>query len=173
LIFGLVRGTGAFTPVIPTFVLVSRIHLAQRYRGNATSFSATSSRIFRISRLLTSSFSLGVPSLFCRTTQCVSHPDTSTLPLLSSGPDNDCLALALFQMFFWTPFSTRLVVCINNSPIYHVQDPPDPPSDILHLSPLTRFHSAITHNMELPQSGESRPVLPPSQRTISCQFMRS
>ncbi len=42
-IFGLVRGVGAFVEVLPTFVLVSRIHLAQRYRGNATSFSAASS----------------------------------------------------------------------------------------------------------------------------------
>ena len=42
-IFGLVRGSGDFTAVLPTFVLVSRIHLAQRYRGNATSFSAASS----------------------------------------------------------------------------------------------------------------------------------
>jgi hypothetical protein len=33
-IFGLVRGTGAFTVVFPTFVLVSRIQLAQQYRDN-------------------------------------------------------------------------------------------------------------------------------------------
>ena len=43
LIFGLVRGAGAFAVVLSTFVLVSRIHLAQRYRGNVTSFSAASS----------------------------------------------------------------------------------------------------------------------------------
>ncbi len=42
-LFGLVRGAGAFAAVLPTFVLVSRIQLAQRYRGNATSFSAASS----------------------------------------------------------------------------------------------------------------------------------
>ena len=42
-IFGLVRGAGAFAAVLPTFVLVSRIQPAQRYRGNATSFSAASS----------------------------------------------------------------------------------------------------------------------------------
>jgi hypothetical protein len=41
-LFGLVRGAGAFAAVLPTFVLVSRIQLAQRYRGNATSFSAAS-----------------------------------------------------------------------------------------------------------------------------------
>ncbi len=45
LVFGLVRGAGAFAAVLPSFVLVSRMPFAQRYRGNATSFSAaTSSR---------------------------------------------------------------------------------------------------------------------------------
>jgi hypothetical protein len=43
LAFGLVRGTGSFVVVIPTFVLVSRIQFAQRYRGNVTSFSTVSS----------------------------------------------------------------------------------------------------------------------------------
>jgi hypothetical protein len=32
-IFGLVRGAGAFAVVLPTCALVSRIQLAQRYRG--------------------------------------------------------------------------------------------------------------------------------------------
>ncbi len=44
LVFGLVRGAGAFSAVLPSVVLVSRVQLAQRYRDNiATSFSATSS----------------------------------------------------------------------------------------------------------------------------------
>ena len=44
LTFGVVRGTGAFAAVLPTFVLVSGIQLAERYRGNiATSISAASS----------------------------------------------------------------------------------------------------------------------------------
>ena len=43
-----------------------------------------------------------------------------------------------------------------------VQDPPAPPSDTLHLTPLTNLHSVTARNMELPQSGESRPVLSPS-----------
>ena len=34
LIFGLVRGVGGFTTVVPTFVLVSRMQFAQRYRDN-------------------------------------------------------------------------------------------------------------------------------------------
>jgi hypothetical protein len=42
-IFGLVRGVGAFTTVLPTFVLVSRIQLAEQYRGNGHLLSATSS----------------------------------------------------------------------------------------------------------------------------------
>jgi hypothetical protein len=44
LVFGLVRGTGAVAAVLPSVVSVSRIQLAQRYRGNiATSFSDASS----------------------------------------------------------------------------------------------------------------------------------
>ncbi len=42
-IFGLVRGTGTFTSVIPTFVLVSRMQLAQQYRGNGHFLSGASS----------------------------------------------------------------------------------------------------------------------------------
>jgi hypothetical protein len=42
-LFGLVRGSGTFVEVLPTFVLVSRIQFAQRYRDNATSFNASSS----------------------------------------------------------------------------------------------------------------------------------
>ena len=38
LIFGLVRGTGSFGVVLPTFVLVSRIQFVERYRVNTTSF---------------------------------------------------------------------------------------------------------------------------------------
>jgi hypothetical protein len=33
-IFGWVRGAGAFAAMLPTFVLVSRMQLAQQYRGN-------------------------------------------------------------------------------------------------------------------------------------------
>ncbi len=52
-----------------------------------------------------------------------------------------------------------------------VQDPPAPPSKILHLAPLTSLHSVTTRNMELPQPGELRKVQPPSQRTLSRQLM--
>jgi hypothetical protein len=42
-ILGLVRGAGAFATVLPTFVLVSRMQLAQQYRGNGHFLSAASS----------------------------------------------------------------------------------------------------------------------------------
>ena len=42
-IFGLVRGTGSFVVVLPTFVLVSRIHLDEQYRGHGHFLSASSS----------------------------------------------------------------------------------------------------------------------------------
>ena len=43
LVFGLVRGPGAFAAVLPSFVLVSNMSFAQHNRGFATSFSAASS----------------------------------------------------------------------------------------------------------------------------------
>jgi hypothetical protein len=42
-ILGLVRGAGAFAAVLPTLVLVSRMQLAQRYRGFGHFLSAASS----------------------------------------------------------------------------------------------------------------------------------
>ena len=58
---------------------------------------------------------------------------------------------------------------------YVVQDPPAPPSDTLSLPPLTSLYSDNTHNKELPQhwQGESRPVLPPTQRSLSRQIMKA
>ncbi len=43
LVFGLVLGAGAFPPVLPTFVLVSRFQLAERYRDFGHFLSAASS----------------------------------------------------------------------------------------------------------------------------------
>ena len=43
LTFGVVRGAGAFAAVLPTFVSVSRMHLAQHNRGFGHFFSAASS----------------------------------------------------------------------------------------------------------------------------------
>ena len=43
LAFGLVRGTGTFAAVLPSFVLVSRMPFAQHNRGFGHFFSAASS----------------------------------------------------------------------------------------------------------------------------------
>ncbi len=43
LVFGLVRGAGFFTPVFPSFVLVSNMLFAQHNRGFGTSFRAATS----------------------------------------------------------------------------------------------------------------------------------
>ena len=43
LVFGLVRGAGDFTAVLPTFALLSRMRLAQHNRGFGHFFSAASS----------------------------------------------------------------------------------------------------------------------------------
>ncbi len=42
-IFGWVRGAGSFDVVCPTFVLISRVHLTQQYRGNGHFLNASSS----------------------------------------------------------------------------------------------------------------------------------
>ncbi len=42
-IFGLIRRAGAFAAVLPTFVLVSRMQVAQQYRDNVHFLSAASS----------------------------------------------------------------------------------------------------------------------------------
>ena len=48
LVFGLVRGAGAFAAVLPSFVLVSKMPFAQHSRGFATSFSTASSSRFEV-----------------------------------------------------------------------------------------------------------------------------
>ncbi len=116
LVFGLVRGTGSFATVLPSFTLVSGMPFAEHNRGFGHFFSAASSSrreamvgvalarvlAFRvglgvsgstivsgscacpshlwISRVLTSSSSLGISSLFCPWNPVyVSHVDSSTL----------------------------------------------------------------------------------------------
>ncbi len=79
LVFGSVRGAGAFAVVLPSFALLSRMPFAQLNHGfgqgvsGATIVSgscACQSHLW-ISRVLTSSSSLGISSLFCRATQCM------------------------------------------------------------------------------------------------------
>jgi hypothetical protein len=56
--------------------------------------------------------------------------------------------------------------------IYTVQDHPPSPNEPLLLPPLDSLHKAHVRNQELPQTGDSRPVNPPSQRAISKQMMK-
>ena len=56
---------------------------------------------------------------------------------------------------------------------YVVQDPSAPSSVTLLLTPLTSLYSVITRNRELPQQGESRPVLSPTHCSLSRQIMKA
>jgi hypothetical protein len=50
--------------------------------------------------------------------------------------------------------------------MYTVQDHPPSPNESLLLPPLDSLHKAHARNQELPQPGNSRPVMPPAQRAI-------
>jgi hypothetical protein len=56
---------------------------------------------------------------------------------------------------------------------YLVQDQPIPPSDTLLLPPLSSLYKVHMRNQEMPQTGDSRPVMPPSQHTLSRQMMKN
>jgi hypothetical protein len=75
LTFGLVRGSGTFTVVLPSFPLVSRMSFAQRYRDNVTSFITVSSSrresmvggaLTRASTFRVGLVSVGIPSCLDR-----------------------------------------------------------------------------------------------------------
>ena len=55
---------------------------------------------------------------------------------------------------------------------FTLQDPPGSPSDTLLLPPLKCLCKANERIQESPQPGDSRPVMPPSQRTLSRPIMR-
>ena len=55
---------------------------------------------------------------------------------------------------------------------FTVQDPPASPSETLLLPPLKYLHKDNEHIQECPQPGDSRPVMSPSQSTLSRQIMR-
>jgi hypothetical protein len=57
--------------------------------------------------------------------------------------------------------------------MYTVQDHPPPPSEFLLLPPLDSLYEAYVRNQELPQPGDFRPVMPPSQRALSQQMMKN
>ena len=49
---------------------------------------------------------------------------------------------------------------------------PPPPNESLLLPPLDSLYKAHVRNQELPQPGDSRPVMSPSQNAISKQMMK-
>ena len=53
-----------------------------------------------------------------------------------------------------------------------MQDHPPSPNEALLLPPLDSLDKAHARNQELPQAGDSRPVMPPSQPAISKQMMK-
>jgi hypothetical protein len=56
--------------------------------------------------------------------------------------------------------------------MYTVQDHPPPPNESLLLPPLDSLYKTHVRNQELPQPGDSRPVMTPSQNTLSKQMMK-
>jgi hypothetical protein len=56
--------------------------------------------------------------------------------------------------------------------MYTVQDHPPSPNESLLLPALDRLDKVHARNQELPQAGDSRPVMPPSQPAISKQMMK-
>ena len=83
--------------------------------------------------------------------QVVHDPDTWTTPhLLQLQREYDILV----DKYGWSV-----------QKMFTVKDPSDPPSDILLLSPLKWLYKANVRIQELPQPGDSRPVLSPSQHT--------
>ena len=57
--------------------------------------------------------------------------------------------------------------------MFTVQDPPAPPSDTILLSSLKCLYKTNERIQEDPQPGDSRPVLSPSQITLSRQIVRN
>ncbi len=56
--------------------------------------------------------------------------------------------------------------------MYTVQDHPPPPSEFLLLPSLDNLYKVYVWNQELPQSGDSPPVMSPSQHALSQQMMK-
>ena len=104
-------------------------------------------------------------------------------------------SLSLQEQFFWLPnqlahdpdswtaphllhLKREYEVLINNhgckvQEAYTVQDQPPPPSEFLLLPPLDGLYKANVRNQEPPQPGDSRLVMPPSQRALSKQMMKN
>jgi hypothetical protein len=99
-IFGLVRGSGSFASVFPTFVLVSRIHLAQQYRDNGHFRSVVSSSRHEamvddvLTKVSTLRVGLGVSGTTIVSGSCV-HPSHSWISLLLTSS----LSLGVSSLF--------------------------------------------------------------------------
>ena len=57
--------------------------------------------------------------------------------------------------------------------MYTVQDHPPPPNESLLLPPIDSLYRDHVRNQELPQPGDSRPVMTPSQNVLSKQMMKT
>ena len=107
-IFGLVRGARAFAAALPTLVLVSRMQLAQRYRGNATSFSAASSSRLQpmvggaLARASALRVGLGVSGAIIVSGSCA-RPSHSWMPCLLTSS----LSLGVSSLFCRAPQCMR------------------------------------------------------------------
>jgi hypothetical protein len=61
--------------------------------------------------------------------------------------------------------------CCKVQEMYTVQDHP-PPTEFLLLPPLDSLYNVHVRNQELPQPGDSKPVMSPSQNALSKQMMK-
>jgi hypothetical protein len=99
-IFGWVRGAGSFDVVIPTFVLVSRMHLAQQYRVNGHFLNSSSSSRHKamvggaLARASTLRVGLGVSGDTIVSGSCV-RPSYSWISLLLTSS----LSLGISSLF--------------------------------------------------------------------------
>ena len=104
LVFGLIRGAGAFPAVLPTFVLVSRLQLAQRYRGFGHFLSAASSSRLQtmvggaLVRASAFRFGLGVSGATIVSGSCA-HPSHSWMSCLLTSS----LSLGVSSLFCRAP----------------------------------------------------------------------
>ncbi len=54
---------------------------------------------------------------------------------------------------------------------FTVQDPPSSPSETILLPPLKCLYKVNEHTQECPQTGDSRPVMPPSEDVLSTRLL--
>ena len=107
-IFGLVHGVGSFAAVLPTLFLVSRMQLAQRYRGFGHFLSAASSSRLQtmvggaLVRASAFRFGLGVSGATIVSGSCA-HPSHSWMSCLLTS----ALSLGVSSLFCRAPQCMR------------------------------------------------------------------